>query len=307
MRFENNFFESEEREGFFVSSKMKHAWAAQMEVLADIDRVCVKHNIQYFAGFGTLLGAVRHKGFIPWDDDMDLFMLRKDYDRFWQNAAKDLPSVYITYNMHTSPLREACYWTRVISGQYTRLDNDYLNKYHGFPYVTGVDIFPIDAYPHVKRERDTQQMLLNSITGLINITWSIKNHSPDTLEKLQMLEDICGTKLTKDPDELPWDLLKLRERLVTGYRLEENEISEIGIVTTGWPPIPKECFSVAVPFPFEHINIPIPQGYEQVLIALYGKDYMTPKQMLTHNYPFYAGQEKKFYEEHGFYPDIKAR
>lgn len=62
------YLEAEEREGFFVSSMMKRYWAAQLKVLAEIDRVCKKHDIKWFADCGTLLGAVRHGGFIPWDD-----------------------------------------------------------------------------------------------------------------------------------------------------------------------------------------------------------------------------------------------
>ena len=66
------FFEAEEREGFFVSSMMKRYWAAQLKVLSDVARVCKKHNIRWFADCGTLLGAVRHGGYIPWDDDLDI-------------------------------------------------------------------------------------------------------------------------------------------------------------------------------------------------------------------------------------------
>lgn len=61
---------------------MKHAWAAQLEVLNDIDKACTENGIQYFAEWGTLLGAVRHHGFIPWDDDMDICMKRADYEKF---------------------------------------------------------------------------------------------------------------------------------------------------------------------------------------------------------------------------------
>ena len=92
MELGNNYsYAGEYREGFFVEEKMKRAWAAEMEVLKEIDRICNAHGIQYFADSGTLLGAVRHKGFIPWDDDIDIAMKREDYQKFLAVAPKELP------------------------------------------------------------------------------------------------------------------------------------------------------------------------------------------------------------------------
>ena len=82
LEFDKTFFEEEERCGFVVEPMMKSVWAAQLEVLENIDRICKENGIKYFADWGTLLGAVRHKGFVPWDDDMDICMLRPDYLRF---------------------------------------------------------------------------------------------------------------------------------------------------------------------------------------------------------------------------------
>ena len=89
-----SYFDDEVREGFFVSSMMKRYWAAQIKVLSEIDRVCRKHDIRWFADCGTLLGAVRHGGMIPWDDDMDICMLRKDWLRFFEIAKDELPEDY---------------------------------------------------------------------------------------------------------------------------------------------------------------------------------------------------------------------
>ena len=101
MKFPNSYFEDEIKSGFYVDARMKCCWAAQIDVLNEIDRVCTKHNIQYFAEWGTLLGTVRHGGYIPWDDDMDISMKREDYNRFLKYAVQDLPREYEVVNYET--------------------------------------------------------------------------------------------------------------------------------------------------------------------------------------------------------------
>ena len=100
LEFDKDFFEKEERCGFTIEPMMKSVWAAQLEVLEKIDRICKENGIKYFADWGTLLGAVRHKGFIPWDDDMDICMLRPDYLRFIQVIDN-----YTRSEEHTSELQ----------------------------------------------------------------------------------------------------------------------------------------------------------------------------------------------------------
>lgn len=75
------FEEDEVREGFYVNGMMKKIWAAQIDMLDFLNDYCKMHNIRWFMAYGTLLGAVRHQGFIPWDDDCDIWMLRGDFNR----------------------------------------------------------------------------------------------------------------------------------------------------------------------------------------------------------------------------------
>ena len=73
-----------------------------MEIWAEVDRICQKHSVKYFAEGGTLIGAARHKGFIPWDDDLDISMLRPDYEKFKQVAEKEFQSPIIISSAYNS-------------------------------------------------------------------------------------------------------------------------------------------------------------------------------------------------------------
>ena len=95
MLFTHDFFNPEIREGFEISAMMKRAWAAQMEVLQVVADICARNGLQYFADWGTLLGAVRHQGFIPWDDDIDICLKREDYNRLISILPKQLPHGFV--------------------------------------------------------------------------------------------------------------------------------------------------------------------------------------------------------------------
>lgn len=79
-----SFFDEEQICDFFVDKKRKKIWAIELDLLIQFDKICKKHGLIYFLIGGTLLGAVRHHGFIPWDDDLDVAMPRKDYDLLMQ-------------------------------------------------------------------------------------------------------------------------------------------------------------------------------------------------------------------------------
>ena len=78
-----HFLEKEVRCGYSVTEKAKKIWAVELDLLAEFDRVCRKHDINYQIFAGTLLGAVRHEGFSPWDDDVDVCLLRGDYEKLY--------------------------------------------------------------------------------------------------------------------------------------------------------------------------------------------------------------------------------
>jgi lipopolysaccharide cholinephosphotransferase len=91
---DESFFKEEIRCGFTVPEMMKRVWAVEMEVLGEIHRICMNYGLTYYAFWGTLLGVVRHQGFIPWDDDIDIAMKRKDYQRLMKVLPDELPEGY---------------------------------------------------------------------------------------------------------------------------------------------------------------------------------------------------------------------
>ncbi|WWR14910.1 LicD family protein [Lachnospiraceae bacterium JLR.KK008] len=117
----------------------------ELEMLIEVDRICKKHDIKYTIIGGTLLGAVRDGNFIPWDDDADVAMLRREYEKFCKAAAKDLDSGRFYFqNMDNTPGYRWGY------AKIRRRDTLFLRRsQERMPYEQGVflDIFPIDATP----------------------------------------------------------------------------------------------------------------------------------------------------------------
>lgn len=89
-----NFYDAETKYNYEITTEMKKVWAVELDLLNKFIEVCEKHNLNYFLDGGTLLGAVRHKGFIPWDDDIDVIMPRTDYNKLFEIAHEEFTHPY---------------------------------------------------------------------------------------------------------------------------------------------------------------------------------------------------------------------
>ena len=138
----DDFLEEEVRCGYLVSKKMKEVWAVELDLLAEFDRVCKKHGIKYFASGGTMLGAVRHKGFIPWDDDIDLMMMRDDYTNLCNIAEKEFRHPFF-FQTNKTDFGSIHGYARLRNSMTTGI----LTKYSGLKTNQGIfiDIFPLDV------------------------------------------------------------------------------------------------------------------------------------------------------------------
>lgn len=133
------------------AESLRNLQMIELEMLLEVDRICKKHHIHYTVIAGTMLGAVRHEGFIPWDDDADVAMLRPEYDRFRKACQTDLDEERFYFQDHT--VTEGYRWGY---GKLRRKGTLFLREHQEhMPYEQGVfiDVFPMDAVPdsHIGR------------------------------------------------------------------------------------------------------------------------------------------------------------
>ncbi len=309
MKFPSEFFKTEERDGFTVPEMMKRAWSAEMEVLQAVDSVCTKHNIHYSVVAGTLLGAVRHRGFIPWDDDIDIAMLRDDYDRFLQIAHEALPAGFVVGGMHAKERRlwSACEFpnTRIVADELHFSLPEYMTYFHGYPYLrVGIDLFPYDYMP---ADLDRQYEILKTYYTLNFTAANISLYrQQDKLEaQLRDFEQRFDMVLERADDEILFRQLRLiADGVISSCKNEDCEkIINAQFFTpperredfTGIKGRPAKWYRDIIELPFENITVKAPAKYKEILEQTYGPDYMTPKKFTAqHEYPFYKPKEPEF-------------
>lgn len=299
MELAKSYYEDEVIDGFYVPSIVKRGWAAQLEVLKVVIDICEKYEIQYFAEWGTLLGAVRHRGYIPWDDDIDISMKRDDYEKFFSIAQKELPEGYELFNTYTDSGVEEML-SRVVNTRIMSFEPDFLDKFHGFPYIAGIDIFPLDFLPRdeeaLKESDDLSRIVFALARDVEN-----KVLSDEEFENvLSQVEDLCAVQLDRNKP-MKRQLFRLGEGLYGAYTEEESDYLTNMTIWQENPSfkIPKEYYADAVTMKFEGLEIKVPIGYDSILKRKFG-DYMKlVKGGGGHDYPFFDRQEKLLKREAG--------
>lgn len=259
--------------------------AVQLELLNHVKNVCEKEGIQWFLCGGTLLGAVRHKGYIPWDDDIDIVLPRPDYRRLINALKTDTGSVYAILDPYTDKDYHSTY-VKLID---TRTKAVYTGS-TPFPEKMGVyiDIFPFDGVPDEERERVQYYKELvrlsnrhgNSIRQRTLSGWKERLKWMIKLPYIGFCR-MVGTEAWKQ------HLLEAMERYdyqtcdKIGHLLSIYGLKDV---------FDKSCFGETVEVEFEGQRYPGPCGCHEYLSALYG-DYMTlppeNKRVSTHDTHYY--------------------
>ena len=172
-----------------------------MKVLSVIDDVCRQNDIRYCAMFGTLLGAVRHKGFIPWDDDIDIALLRPDFDKLFRIAQKALPEGYEVISFQT--LQNYSNMINRVTNR-VQLNQKTVNwrkkNFYGFPFIAGIDIFPLDYIPEDSSERDMFYNIIYILRSAIEFCKEENHIGLDKREYILSQVEICAMRKKHDSD-----------------------------------------------------------------------------------------------------------
>ena len=310
--FPESFFHGEERDGFFVTALMKRTWAAELQMLFDLASFCEAHNLRWYADYGTLLGAVRHGGYIPWDDDIDIAMPRADYEKML-SLSGELPAPYQFLSVYHTDM----FWNQHAVLKNTRAkklewDEERMEYFHGCPFIVDLDIFPLDNIPDDPARRTLTRLVYTIAYKLLHDCVAIEEkeaHGQPVSEEetAKFMEGVrqLQEQLTRLPGNVTLDLsYPLRNALLRctnaiAMSCPDQEASHIAYAVqyTYDPKVfrKKTWDAETVRLPFEWMEVNAPAAYTEVLTYHFGKDYMTPRrQPAGHGYPFYAGQEEYF-------------
>lgn len=249
------------------SGKLNTLRAIQLDMLREVDRICRRHGIQYFLSGGSMLGAVRHKGYIPWDDDIDVAFLREEYERFKAIAPKELDNKF-SYQSYTNKNGYHYFFDRI-----TAKDTYFASKYsdsYEMPKGISVDIFVYDTVPDSTAMQNLHWNRLMNKRLFMNVRWKNEPRGEGSSRLISRLLLPVLRRRSMDSFSASYDKATRRYE-----RKRTNTVMPPATDHDHHPSMPREWFTEVVPCTFEGVDTFIPKGYDGFLKLWYGDDYMT--------------------------------
>ena len=242
-------------------------------ILKEFLKIVEKYDLKYYIIGGSFLGAIRHKGFIPWDDDMDIAMPRKDFNKFMQVANENLPQnmELITFKNDTN---NRYYLPKIINKDIEIVEKR--NEECGKKINLFIDIFPIDGMPNgfiARKIHCSRIMIQRMLLAWYYINEIDKDKKRKKYEKILIrLGKMLPTKKIINCKKV----LNKIDRLLQKYKYESSKY--VGTIMGAYKTreiVPKEFFGKPTEYEFEGLKLNGPEKFDEYLTHMYG-DYMTP-------------------------------
>lgn len=280
-----SFYDPETRWDFEVTEKRKRIWGREIEILLEIDRVCKKHGLKYWLEGGSLLGAARHQGFIPWDDDLDIGMPRSDYEKAREIMPRELNYPFEWQDFYT--IMNLCSEDQVHTYRripFAKIRNRETTALENYPMPSivnqgiWIDIFPLDDAED--GQGFTGEMLKIEREVYASIYGGDKMQafvlSPNYVSAIPKddLADIYRLPLV--------DRFRMYEQIIISFDGTSTRISNKfhELVEGGYPLIKREWYNETIELDFEGFSFPVPADYKKVVAAIFGDNWMSP--VITH-------------------------
>lgn len=271
------FLEEEVRCEYTISKEMKEVWAVQLDLYAELKRVCDKYDLKLIADGGTTLGAVRHSGYIPWDDDLDFMMFRNEYDKLCEVAPSEFKEPYFWQTGDTDP---ACVRLhgQLRNSKTTGILKSDLPLGPIFNQGIFIDVFPYDSVPNSREEIKSFLDKLNHMKQRIyryrDLFFKI-NQSEGIKKTIKNVMFSVSSLLIKNRQYNN----KSYERIKKEFVKYNNQNSDFIITLATADPSRidkviqrKEWYTQFKPAKFEMTEVLLQNGFDEYLTNLYG-DY----------------------------------
>lgn len=289
---QSNFLKEENRNGYFVSTNMKKIWLKQLKMLNVITTICDKYNIKYFAVCGTLIGAIRENGFIPWDDDIDIGMTRENAIKFMQVAKDEVPEDYCLVGLNFTKKLFRPHLQLREKNTTCLVKADYKLKYCKGLWV---DIFIFDKFPFNDYENKKFRAKLSKLNKILHYYTFHRLSSQNSLKRFVKLF------LVRFYVVLHGGFNRLNN-YYNNYCMKFNELKDnyyydyLSFKPYRILKIPFDTFDELIDHVFEFTTIKIPAKYNQALEPEYGNDYMIRKKMQTGHGDIFVDLNKSYLE-----------
>lgn len=253
-------------------------------ILKFVDSICRENELKYFMAFGTLIGAVRHQGYIPWDDDIDICMYRKDYEKF--RYIMQSQNQYRFIDMTTN--NDYYFLFGRVTDKRTQLLLPHKPKIHGLGVF--IDVFPIDNAPPKEYETEWYNNYLDLRKKIISTVPKTAHYYPIGLKSTYRILKRLPDRVKNNPKMFSFYCMKINE-LVKRYN--SSEVDQIVVLDTPYglkTVMNRDVFGDAVELEFEGEKFFAPIDYDKYLRTLYG-DYMqlppVDKRVSSHGFKAY--------------------